>query len=303
LTLLGPILFVALLSENTWHARGEAIWKTLLGFGALFFPYLLFNLMLSGNPMPNTFYAKQAEYEVYWMSKTIGERLSDYLWPILASPFIALIPSTLMWLVKSIRARNWGTLASLIWVFGYIAIYFTRLPAYQHGRYVIPALPILYLWGILGLLEYVFSAKANRRVTFVWPAAVFALCLMFEVLAARQNAYDVFWIESEMVRTAKWINKNLPPNARIATHDIGALGFYVQNPLIDMAGLITPQVVPFIRDQPRLAAYLNSNSVEYLVSFPSLYPRLTSGRESLFEAGLQLEPLHFDENMHVYRWK
>src|ERR1051325_5242849 len=165
LTLLGPILFVALLSENTWHTRGEAIWKTLLGFGALFFPYLLFNLMLSGNPMPNTFYAKQAEYEVYWMSKTIGERLSDYLWPILASPFIALIPSALLWLVKSVRARNWGTLASLVWVFGYIAVYFARLPAYQHGRYVIPALPILYLWGILGLLEYVFSAKANRRVT------------------------------------------------------------------------------------------------------------------------------------------
>src|ERR1044071_1742906 len=36
LTLLGPILFVALLSENTLHARAAAIWKTLLGFGPFF---------------------------------------------------------------------------------------------------------------------------------------------------------------------------------------------------------------------------------------------------------------------------
>src|SRR5512138_3064533 len=65
LTLLGPILFVALLSEPSWYLRGEALWKTLLGFGALFFLYLLFNLALSGNPMPSTFYAKQAEYEAF----------------------------------------------------------------------------------------------------------------------------------------------------------------------------------------------------------------------------------------------
>jgi hypothetical protein len=30
---------------------------------------------------------------------------------------------------------------------------------------------------------------------------------------------------------------------------------------------------------------------------------LTSPRASLFEAGIKLDALHFDENMHVYRWK
>ena len=93
LTLLGPILFVALLSENTWRLRGEAIVKTLIGFGALFLPYLLFNLALSGNPMPNTFYAKQAEFEPFWLSQTFMGRVSNYLWPIIASPFIVLIPA------------------------------------------------------------------------------------------------------------------------------------------------------------------------------------------------------------------
>jgi hypothetical protein len=303
LTLLGPILFAALLSEKTWRLRGEAMVKTLIGFGALFLPYLLFNLALSGNPMPNTFYAKQAEFEPFWLSQTFMGRVSNYLWPIIASPFIVLIPAAVIWLVKKIRTLNWGALASMIWFFGYIAIYFARLPAYQHGRYIIPALPILYLWGMLGLLEITSSPRLDKRLGFLWQVVTVVLCLAFEVVGARQNAYDIFWIESEMVTTAKWIQQNIPPDARLAVHDIGALGFYVPNPLVDMAGLITPDVVPFIRDEPRLAEYLDSKSVDYLVSFPGLYPQLTARRESLFEAGLEFDALHFDENMHVYRWK
>jgi hypothetical protein len=303
LTLLGPILFVAILSEKNWRLRVEAIGKTLLGFGSLFFPYLLFNLALSGNPMPNTFYAKQAEFEAYWLSKTFIDRISDYLWPILASPFIVLIPGAIWWLTKSIRAQNWGALASLIWFFGYLAIYFTRLPAYQHGRYIIPALPIMYLWGVLGFLELVSSPKMEKRVVPLWQVTTVVLTVAFAFIAARQNAYDIFWIESEMVTTAKWVEQNIPSNALLAVHDIGALGFYVPNPLVDMAGLITPEVVPFIRDETRLAEYLDSNSVDYLIAFPSLYPRLTSQREALFEAGLEFEALQFDENMQVFRWK
>lgn len=302
MTLLGPILFVAFLSEKTWYLRGEAFWKTLLGFGSLFFPYLLFNLALSDNPMPNTFYAKQAEYG-YWSSMTLTDRITDYLWPILASPFVVLIPAALVWLAKSIRAQNWGALASLIWFFGYIGIYFTRLPAYQHGRYIIPALPIMYLWGILGWLELVSSPKLNRRIVALWQITIVVLAIAFEFIGARQNAYDVFWIESEMVTTAKWIEQNIPPDARLAVHDIGALGYFVENPLVDMAGLISPEVVPFIRNQERLAEYLDSKEVDYLVAFPGLYPRLTAQKESLFEAGLEFEPVHFDENMQVYRWR
>lgn len=303
LTLLGPILFVALMTETTWHLRREAIWKTLIGFGSMFLPYALFNLALSGTPMPNTFYAKQAEYQAYWWSKTLVDRLSNYAWPLLASPFVALLPAAWMWLAKNVQARNWAVIASLIWFLGYIGIYFMSLPAYQHGRYIIPAFPILYLWGILGFLEFVSAPEKNKHLVFLWQITLVVLAAAFQWIGARQNAYDVFWIESEMVTTAKWVQANLSPDARLAVHDIGALGYYVQNPLVDMAGIITPEVVDFIRDQPKLAEYLDSRSVDYLIAFPGLYSQLTAGRESLFEAGLELESLHFDENMHVYRWR
>jgi hypothetical protein len=303
LTLLGPILFTALLCEGKWSSRGEAVFKTLIGFGALFLPYLLFNLVLSGNPMPNTFYAKQAEYEAYWLSKSLAQRVSDYIWPVIASPFLVLIPGAFMWVNKIIRSRNWGGLAGVIWFFGYILIYFMRLPAYQHGRYIIPAFPIMYLWGLLGLLEFAASANVNRRLVLLWQMVIGVLCLAFGYIAARQNASDVYWIESQMVETAKWVEHNLPPDSVLAVHDIGALGYYAQNPLIDLAGLITPEVVPFIRDETRLVEYLDSSAAEYLIVFPGLYPLLTSERTPAFVAGLEFGPLHFEENMQVYRWK
>jgi len=303
LTLLGPILFTAFFNENSWSARGQAILKALVGFGALFFPYLLFNLLLSGNPMPNTFYAKQAEYKDFWLSKSLGERLIDYLLPIIASPFIVLVPGAILWVSKNLRERNWGAISGVIWFIGYIGIYFLRLPAYQHGRYIIPAFPMLYLWGMLGMVEFVNSAKANKRIVFLWSVLTGILCLIFGFIAARQNAYDVYWIESEMVTTAKWVEENIPPDAILAVHDIGVLGYYVQNPILDLAGLITPDVVPFIRNEDQLAEYLNTNSADYLIVFVSDYPNLTSQRMPVFVGGLEYDPVGIENNMKVYKWK
>ncbi len=67
ITLLGPLLFTAFMIEKRDRQRWDAIAKILIGFSALFVPYLLFNLALSGNPLPNTFYAKQAEYQAAWL--------------------------------------------------------------------------------------------------------------------------------------------------------------------------------------------------------------------------------------------
>lgn len=303
LTLLGPILFTALLVEKSNKQRMDALFKILIGFGALFGPYLLFNLALSGNPMPNTFYAKQAEYQAYWLSQPLLSRIGNYLLPILASPFVVLIPGVLLWLNRAMRTRAWGAIAGVLWFAGYIAIYFTRLPAYQHGRYIIPALPILYLWGILGMVEFISSAKADRRVVFLWSTLLATLCLLFSYVAARQNAYDVYWIETEMVGTAEWVQQNIPPDALLAVHDIGALGYYVPNPMIDLAGLITPDVVPFIRNSTELATYLNSKSARYLIVFPGQYPGLVSDKASLFSSGSHYNLLHFEDHIQVYEWK
>lgn len=302
-TLLGPLFFTALLMESSWLNRGKAVLKIAMGFSALFLFYLLFNLALSGNPMPNTFYAKQAEYEEFWLSKALTERIVNYLLPLIASPFLVLIPGAFLWLVKMIRLRNWGALAGVIWFMGYIAIYFMRLPAYQHGRYIIPAFSILYLWGMIGFIEYISSLGSNLRIALIWKGTLAVLCLTFAVIGAQQNARDVYWIESEMVETAKWVQRNLPADALLAVHDVGAIGYFADNTLLDMAGLISPEVIPFIRDEARLAAYLDANSADYLITLPSFYPSLTSGKVPVFIGGQGESQFEVREHMAVYDWR
>jgi hypothetical protein len=301
LTLLGPILLVALLQEKTLKERGSALLKVFIGFGILFVFFLLFNLALSGKPMPNTFYAKQAEYQEYWLSKPLTERIGDYLLPMIASPFVVLVPGLVLFAYRFIREKNWGVIAGLVWFIGYIGIYFMRLPAYQHGRYILPAFPILYLWGMLGLISYVSSPEANQRLKMIWQSLIVLLVVMFQWVGARQNAQDVIFIETQMVKTAEWVNTNLSPNALLAVHDIGAIGYFTQNPILDLAGLITPEVVPFIRDEAELAEYLDASNAEFLITFPSWYPQLIEGKVLIFEAGEDSFP--FMDNMSVYTWE
>ncbi|NTU54675.1 MAG: hypothetical protein HGA79_00315 [Anaerolineales bacterium] len=127
------------------------------------------------------------------------------------------------------------------------------------------------------------------------------LLVAFQWTGAAQNARDVVLIETQMVRTAEWLNENLPADAVLAVHDIGAIGYFNQNPIIDLAGLVTPDVVSFIRNETRLAEYLDSTQAGYLVTFPGWYPQLVEGRTVLFQAGSDRFP--FDDNMTVYRWK
>jgi hypothetical protein len=105
-----------------------------------------------------------------------------------------------------------------------------------------------------------------------------------------------------MVATARWVDANLPPDAVIAAHDIGALGYFDHHPLIDLAGLVSPEVIPFIRDEARLAAFLDRRHANYLIAFPAFYPVLSRASEPVFTTGGAFAPALGEKNMTVYLW-
>jgi hypothetical protein len=85
-------------------------------------------------------------------------------------------------------------------------------------------------------------------------------------------------------------------------HDIGAVGYFSQRPLIDLAGLVSPDVFPIIRDEEALLALMESQRAEYLVTFPGWYPRIvTDPRVCLVHtSGGTWSPQAGGENMAVY---
>ncbi len=307
LTLLLPVCWVM-----GWSARGK--WASIrrdalsLSLGLLVPTalYLAFNENFAGAWWPSTFYAKQAEYAIL-RSLPIAGRLLDQLKLPLVGVGAVLLPGVLLSVARTVRRREWARLAPLIWVLAYLVLYAARLPVtYQHGRYAMPTIPVLLVLGWEGLAGWVrpgHRATLRRVLSRAWLITVGVVGVAFLGLGAGAYARDVAIIETEMVRTARWVAENTPPDSLVAAHDIGALGYYSDRRLLDLAGLISVEVIPFLRDEKALEVYLDTQGADFLVTFPGWYPQLVRRGRLLYTTGGEFSPRAGGENMVVYRWR
>ena len=309
MTMLGPAILVCLtdqLGGRNWQKTFTSLLALGLGFGALLIPYAAFNLVVSGSWMPNTFYAKQAEYAIWLEAPFIERALSLYRLPLIGAGLL-LLPGVGWLAVVTIRRRWWPAGSALLWWLGYTLIFVMRLPLdYQHGRYLIPTMPVYFVSGMAGTVLLMRRLKLKpyyKKLFNLAGAAVLAgVWLSFYLVGGAAYVDDVDPIETEMVAAARWAADNLPTNARLAAHDIGALGYFSERDLLDLAGLVSPEVIPLIRDEAGLAEYMTDQGVDYLVIFPGWYPELARLGEPIYQTGGAIAPKMGGENIVIYRW-
>ena len=306
LTLIGPVVMVLIFEKASWRKKFYRGIEFLAGFLLLFGPYLLANSALSGSYWPNTFYAKQAEYAVELLDPLWRRLLEQFGLPLVGVGAM-LLPGFIYFTYQAVLRKSWERLGMCIWAIGYLVMFALRLPVtYQHGRYAIPMMPAYFICGLVGTLSWVKLNSPNlyRRVASKSLIIAGGMVLFsFWVLGVRAYAVDVAIIESEMVSTARWVAANIERNSIIAAHDIGALGYFTQHRLVDLAGLVSVEVVPFIRDENRLAEYLDEQQVDYLVTFPGWYPLLVKNAIPVFQTNAPYAPQQGGENMGVYQWR
>ncbi|GIK41672.1 MAG: hypothetical protein BroJett011_55050 [Chloroflexota bacterium] len=299
-----------LLRAWLWLAAGVVL---------LLAPYIAFHLWATGLPFPNTFYAKQAEYRAIldhfplWqrLFGTFGEpveTVQGVFRVIFTGAQFLLLPGLLFAAWLAFKERRTGLILIWLWWVSFLLLYGLRLPVtYQHGRYQIPAIAwviLLGVWGTARLLQKMPDRNvALRALSRAWVLSLAVLALAFTAIGAQAYGRDVRFIESEMVVTARWLDSQTPPDALIAAHDIGAIGYFAQRPLIDLAGLITPEVIPIIRNEAALLDFIRSRQADYLVTFPSWYPELTrnSKLSRLYSTGSSYAPQAGSDNMTVYK--
>lgn len=264
--------------ESIENLRALGVFAILFGVGflALVVPYLIFNFAVSGTILPNTFYAKNIEYAILFERTSF---LVQWL-QLLAVPWIGaqvlLVPGVLYSAFSLVRKREWNALIPFTWLLILPALYAARLPvAYQHGRYEMPIIPFILLYGVWGTAA-LFERIKIRALRTTWVVSTVVLLITFWVLGANAYATDVAIIDCEMVQTAHWVAQNAPADAVVAAHDIGALEFFYPRPFIDLAGLVTPDVIPFMRDEGRLRDYLFAHQATFAIFFPDWYPALSA---------------------------
>jgi hypothetical protein len=278
----------------------------LLILGVLIFviPYIIFNISLSGMIFPNTFQAKQTEYAIL-LQQSIFLRI----WSLFLLPFkgvgIILLPGFIFQIIRDIHEHSWWNLGIVIWFLGFILIYAFRLPVtYQNGRYIIPTMAIPIIFGTLGtftLLERIRTSRFGFVIENIWRWTIYGILVVFFLAGARTYASDVAIIETEMVDTSKWIAENTPSGSLIAAHDIGALGFFGDRPILDLAGLVTPEVIPFMRDEEMLDTYIHEKGAKYLMTFPDWYPELVLGKIPAYSSEGKYSLEAGGTNMRVYK--
>jgi arabinofuranosyltransferase len=303
ITLVGPVLGLIFFICSDWKSRSLAACKVLVSVLIFLIPYLFFNLNLSGSLLPNTFYAKQSEYQILQHASFIIRYFNQFILPMIGMG-VLLFPGFIFFIISAIREKHSGKLLALIWYLGYLGIYALKLPVtYQHGRYIIPAMPFFFLTGLVGSLQMIKAIDQDttrRIIERSWSLSLAAILIAFYFKGAQAFATDVGIIESEMVNTALWVTENVNKDELIAVHDIGAIGYFSERKLIDLAGLITPELINQLGDEKYLKDYLYKNKVKYLIAFKDQYPLITQNARILYMSNGLFSPAQGGENMGVY---
>jgi arabinofuranosyltransferase len=284
--------------ENRRHAITVWLPRAALVCTLIVLPYGLFSLKTAGSFFPNTYSAKVGDLGLLGAIESgsahaIALALFVNPWHYLGdfTQAVAMINTVLAIVLPfgmlGLLRRDTFLLPLYLILFPLLVgmvIPTDRIswPWYRHMLNLIPVFVIVSLAGSNSLLEKVLS-RAPKWATPVRRGLVGILIIAVGllVLVGQPKVRESFIsrgaaMKTEHIAIADWINQHVPPQAVIAASDIGVIGFYTQNFVIDTEGLITPEILGEHRrngpakDQ-EVYQYLAKTRPDYLVKFHKVY--------------------------------
>jgi arabinofuranosyltransferase len=283
--------------------RPRRVLRGLAAYAAIVVAYLVFNRLTGPAFVPNTMASKVA----YYGGRGLAQFPANDLGPTFRGGWLLLVPLALVsvwgevrrWLT---RKRDWAR-AELGWAIALPLAYALVLPfSHRFNRYLVPALPAYAIVAVIGLrvvLERWTRGWAGARALMV---AVCGLLLTVQVLLLAGDLGEYRRLAryhlQRHVKAGRWLAAHTPKDAVVATHDIGAIAFYSQRRIVDMMGLVTPEVVPHIRKPdyiPFLERLFAAHRVTHLAVLQTW--QVVDNQAPLFEADPNPEVLD------IYDWR
>jgi hypothetical protein len=182
--------------------------------------------------------------------------------------------ASLLPLAALVAARKQVLLFALFWA-PIVVLYLELFPGgfgHYFYRYQHPMLPLLAVLAAGGAVYLIEFARQKRDVV-VWGLVATALVIavvpmwkQYEIYQAnyRQASFETYEDLEQMVLD---LNTIVRPDQTLATHDIGAVGYFGEFEVLDMVGLVNDAVVPYHEDRtfPR---YFDVVGADYLLVFP-----------------------------------
>ena len=208
--------------------------------------YFGFNAAIGGSWMPQTVGAK-AHFGIDLVHRTWNMmREWGALWGVpyrrtdqLEEPIVFL---ALLLIGAVLTLRRKPLLAA--YVIGFpIAMSLFRDHSASHKRYILYVIPFAMLLSVMAV-DFLSRKWAQSRQEWVAPV-VLALCLVWQATLVPPKAEVYAWnvqnINKMQVLLGKFVKLVTQPGDRVATNDIGAIGYFGERYVVDLMGLITPQ--------------------------------------------------------------
>lgn len=211
-------------------------------------PWVIFAWLYFGSPVANSIGAKLALYYRVWASPAWDNflfimGLHNPLGCVLF--FLALVGG--FWLLAR---RRFGYLESIWMLISIMSLTFSSVLIFRW--YVAPIYPIYILFASATLPALVGRWQRLRRLISPAGRLLTAAAMIAALAAANYSTvinYRHEWdflsgIQSEIV---EYLQANADPLDVVATEDLGYVGYYSGFRMLDRAGLISPEAIPFNR--------------------------------------------------------
>jgi len=254
-------------------------------FGLILAAYFGLNLKLSGSLLPNTFNAKLTYYSPEVRSR--ADFLKGEVWGYFTSGAYGLVMlgffiSTLVMLKDLFKKKYNPNFIYIVFCFALVFIYWYKLPyAHRFGRYMMPIIPFMILVSLVGfrdlarmMAEYFKSKQLANGLNLIIIIVIFFWSFQNYFDNKANFADECKYINDRQVVAAKWIRDNTKETDVIGTHDVGAIAYYSGRRIVDVAGLVTPELISKINDKDYAAYmtdYLKKNNVSYLAFLREWY--------------------------------
>jgi hypothetical protein len=188
---------------------------------------------------------------------------------------------------------------------------------WHHGRYTMPLIPLQMVVAAVGAHWLVGKLPARSAARFPWqPVAQMILLLLLLLGGAQRLAYwaemlgnNTREVEEIDVALGHWLAANTPADALVAVDDIGAITFISQRQIVDMNGLVSPEVWPAVgapeglpRDQV-LTRILSAAGADYMAAFPLWRWNIASNTavsRPLHHVHTDTQTIIFQQDAYVY---
>ncbi len=272
----GAFLLPAVLIYR-WLERGEG--ETLRGYlddalllaapgifaiGTLVVYALLVNGTLSGTASAKWRFFQEDEQSLEGKVSATGWNMGLFLGTV-----VSLIP------LAALVANRKQTLLFALFFAPIVVLYLELFPGgfgHYFYRYQHPLLPLLAVLAAGGA-AYLIDLARRKRDVVVWglvvAALAFAVIPMWKQYEIYQDNYKQASFETyeDLEQMALDLNTIIRPDQTLATHDIGAVGYFGDFQILDMVGLVNDAVIPY-HEKRTFPRYFDVVGADYLLVFP-----------------------------------